>query len=230
MKNSIRTLVLAVAALALAGASHAATCGTGATAAGTLASYISAGSCTLTSSNGITLTFSNFIFTPGPGSPTASQIAVSPSGGTLAFTFVAGWAVSSPNLQDADLDFTASASAPVIDDVTAQLVAFHCTGGGLDDLSENVYQGSTTSGALLGSIDVGGCEAGVTSGPATANFTPQTTVTIAKDLTVSAIAGGSASVSNFTDAVSVVPEPGSLMLLGSGLIGLAGALRRKLVK
>ena len=32
------------------------------------------------------------------------------------------------------------------------------------------------------------------------------------------------------DATTIVPDPGSLMLLGSGVLGLAGVLRRKLIR
>ena len=59
-------------------------------------------------------------------------------------------------------------------------------------------------------------------------FTPTNTVSVSKDLLVEVFNGatGTATISNFTENFSEIPEPVGLVLIGSGLLAL-GAWRRR---
>jgi hypothetical protein len=51
-------------------------------------------------------------------------------------------------------------------------------------------------------------------------------VDVAKDVEIEAGTNGNASLSLVTNQFSDVPEPDSIMLFGSGVLALAGLLRR----
>jgi hypothetical protein len=58
---------------------------------------------------------------------------------------------------------------------------------------------------------------------------PVSIVDVIKDVTLLGGTNGSAAlVSGVQNQFSEVPEPGSLMLLGSGVVGVAGMLRRRI--
>jgi hypothetical protein len=86
-----------------------------------------------------------------------------------------------------------------------------------------VFTDSLSGGLTLKTSNAGSVDAilatmtGITSGSATASF----------DFSGGKITAGSENVA-FNS--STVPEPGTLFLMGGGLLGLAGTFRRKLVK
>lgn len=115
--------------------------------------------------------------------------------------------------------------------VTGPLVSlapgfFSFTGGSLDvtnpmlgTFADALTNGILTSGGV-GSFTASGFLVpipGLTTGSTSFNWT----------IADGAIVGGTAGV-NFTGTIAFIPEPGTLGLMGTGLIGLAGLLKRKL--
>jgi hypothetical protein len=64
------------------------------------------------------------------------------------------------------------------------------------------------------------------------NFAGVHEISIEKDLLITAGTDGSAQVSiisdQFSESSSTVPEPGTLSMMGIGVVGLAGFVRRKM--
>jgi hypothetical protein len=224
MKKALFVMVMMLGMSALG---HASTC-----APGSLTSYISGANagCTIDGA-----TYSGFIYTLTPASathPTSDDVSITPTGVGLTFQFTnAFWSEQANQAVDSNIQYTVTASSPIFSDVHLALTSASCQGGGSVSLTENAFVGAGTGGASLGSLVASCTGAGVISNPGDLVFAPKTQITVTKDLSVNGGTTGSnitASVSAFTNNISTVPEPSSLLMLGSGLFGLAGIIRRKL--
>jgi hypothetical protein len=178
-------------------------------------------------------TASNFFYsTAGTNQMPASSITVNPITEPLnpGFLFNAPWGVQGSQTQDSLIGFTITANGNLINDLSLWMFGGSTLGNGLVTVSETYCAGDTfangcangTTGTL--STYLGG---GLSKLYDSVTFDPVKVVDVKKDIELLGGGNGSFAVlSGVQNQFSEVPEPGSLMLFGSGIAGLAGVLRR----
>jgi len=178
-------------------------------------------------------TASNFSYsTAGTNQMPASSITVNPITTPLnpGFLFNAPWGVQGSQTQDSLIGFTITTNGNLINDLSLYMFGGAVLGNGLVTVSETYCAGDTFAD---------GCANGITGTLSTylgaglsklidhVSFDPVSVVDVKKDIELLGGGNGSFAVlSGVQNQFSEVPEPGSLMLFGSGVAGLAGVLRR----
>jgi PEP-CTERM motif len=187
-------------------------------------------------------TFSNFMYSgtsnpPGFGLPNGS-VAVSPI--TVprnpGLQFSAGWFASTSSgilEEDSLLQYTVNVNRGglLINDVSLSIGGVAFTGTGAVIVAETVCLGAmlpACSGGTVKTLSVFDSSGGSQLFDSI-SFAGVSEVDVQKDIAIQAGTNGSAALSLVTNQFSETPEPGSIMLLGSGVLGLAGVLRRKML-
>jgi hypothetical protein len=182
----------------------------------TLADYIADGSCSIGS-----FTFSDFNYSSssygGASMIPASGVTVTPDG--LGFTFSAPWLVGSKQGEDSLIGYSVDGGA--IDSVGLLFAGYSQRGTGLSIVSET----SADPAFSLSVYDDGGIRSSDWI-----DLTGVDSLTLTKDIALAGGKWGSASVSSVTNQINGTPEPGSLLLIGTGLVVLGSSLRRSYAK
>ena len=188
-------------------------------------------------------TFSNFTCTVGTNTGlaiplTCADISIVPttSGGLFGIDILGNFTALAINpsafttsAEDVTITYDVSATAPnLISDVH---MGFNGSGAGLFSTSVTEQVQDPLTAAVLAQISVSNPPPIFTAFANLSN--PEGTVAVTKDIALSAFAPtnpsvGLANISIITQTFSqTVPEPASMLLLGAGLLGLGGLMRKK---
>jgi len=190
-------------------------------------------------------TYSNFFYT-SESNPTGFQVPASsvtvtpittPQDPGFQFT-AAGWSASTASgvlSVDSTLEFNVTSVSPITD-LSLSIAGVGFTGTGSVNLDETACLGgilpSCSGGTeVMLSVFCNSTECNQSSTFDQVNFAGVNEVSVEKDLLISAGTNGSAQVSiiteQFSEGSSTVPEPGTLGMMGAGIVAIAGFARRK---
>src|ERR1022692_3141588 len=183
-------------------------------------------------------TFFNWSYTSSASGGAAlippSGVAVTPitTPNNPGFLFSSGFGVISNQIQDEFVDFTVRVNlgGHAIDDITLLQLGSGFTGTGSASVAETVCLGDTfADGCLHGTIATLSTVDNSTLVKLSdlITFAPVRVIDVVKDLELFGGPNGSAFVSGVENQFSEVPEPSTLLMLGTGIVGLTVILRRK---
>jgi len=167
------------------------------------------------------LTFSNFTITvTGSADPNLADYTVlSLASG---FRIVGGVAAFNAEQGDVSVSYTVSDSAGV----DGASLGFNGAAVGTHS-GATVSEDLSSSGNPIASALVFQLGSGASQKTDSVSFAPETSFTVDKNMLVKADANGLATLSFVDQQFAVVPEPGSLILFSSGLMGLLAFGRKR---
>jgi len=182
------------------------------------------------------MTFNNFFYsTAGTDLMSGANVTVNPVATQYSsgFLFNAPWGVQSNHTQDSLIGFTVTAPTKEITALNLYMFGAGTIGSGQVSIAETYCLGDTfanlcangTEGTLLTILN-----SSTSILHASISFPGVKVVDVMKDIELMGGGAGSASLLSGAENEFAVPEPGSISLIGAGTVGLAGVLRRRLMK
>jgi hypothetical protein len=166
----------------------------------------------------------------------ASGVSVTPlvTPGNPGFRFGANWSASSNQISDSTLSFTVATlngAAVLLDDASLVQLAGAIRGTGLADVGEGICAGPDCQNTTFMLSTLNTSDAALVQLGDHQIFSPTGILRASKDIGVSGGFHGFGSVSSLTDQFSEkvpsVPEPGTIVLFGTGMLGCVAGIRRR---